>query len=258
VKALLAAVSSAEPSYSMDAYHIVEVIKALQDDPDTDPEDIFLVEWAYLPLLDRDHSVSPKLLENRLASDPAFFCEVIRFIYRSNKEDKSDKEPSEQDKSIAINAWRLLHKWRTPPGMQPDGVFSQEQFTQWLKQTKETCVESGHLEVALLHIGQVLIYCPPDSQGLWIDQNAADALNGKDAEEMRNGFRLEVFNSRGAYTVDPTGKPERELAEQYRQKADEVENAGYQRFAVTLRSLAESYDRDADQIINESTMEGED
>ena len=258
VKALLAAVSSAEPSYSMDTYHIIEIIKALQDDSDTDPEDIFLVEWAYLPLLDSDHSVSPKLLENRLASDPAFFCEVIRFIYRSNKEDKSDKEPSEQDKSIAINAWRLLHEWRTPPGMQHDGVFSQEQFTQWLEQTKEMCAESGHLKVALLHIGQVLIYCPPDSQGLWIDQNAADALDGKDAEEMRNGFRTEVFNSRGVYTVDPTGKPERELAEQYRQKADEVENAGYQRFAVTLRSLAKSYDRDADQIINESTMEGED
>jgi hypothetical protein len=258
VKALLAAVSSAEPSYSMDVYHIVEIIKALQDDPDIDPEDIFQVEWDYLPLLYRDRSVSPKLLENRLASDPAFFCEVIRFIYRSNKEDKSDKEPSEQDKSIAINAWRLLHEWRTPPGMQPDGVFSNEHFTQWLEQTKEMCAESGHLEVALLHIGQVLIYCPPDSQGLWIDQNAADALNGKDAEEIRNGFRTEVFNSRGAYTVDPTGKPERELAEQYRQKADEVENAGYQRFAVTLRSLAESYDRDANQIINKYTMEGED
>ena len=258
VKALLAAVSSAEPSYAMNTYHIVEIIKVLQDEPDTDPEDLFRVEWAYLPLLNQHSGASPKLLENRLTSDPAFFCEVIRLIYRSKKEEKSEKEPSEQDKSIATNAWRLLHEWRTPPGTQPDGTFSHEHFTEWLKQTKRTCVESGHLEVALLHIGQVLIYCPPDSQGLWIDQNAADALNGKDAEEMRNGFRLEVFNSRGAYTVDPTGKPERELAEQYRQKADEVENAGYQRFAVTLRSLAESYDRDADQIINESTMEGED
>ena len=258
VKALLTAVSSAEPSYAMDAYHIVEIIKALQDDPDTDPEDLFRVEWAYLPLLNQHSDASPKLLENRLASDPAFFCEVIRLIYRSKKEEKSEKEPSEQDKSIATNAWRLLHEWRTPPSTQHDGVFKREQFTQWLEYIKEACAESGHLEVALTHIGQVLIYCPPDSQGLWIDQTAADALNSKDAEKMRNGFRLEVFNSRGAYTVDPTGKPERELAEQYRQKADEVENAGYQRFAVTLRSLAESYDRDADQIINESTMEGED
>jgi hypothetical protein len=258
VKALLAAVSSAEPSYVMDAYHIVEIIKALQDDPDTDPDNLFLIEWTYLSLLDRHNDASPKHLENRLASDPAFFCEVIRLIYRSKKEDKSEKEPSEQEKSIATNAYELLREWRTPPGMQPDGSFSRKQFSQWLEYTKEACTESGHLEVALKHIGQVLIYCPPDPQGLWIDQNASDALNGKDAEEMRKGFRLEVFNSRGAHFVDPTGKPEQELAEQYRQKADEIENAGYQRFAITLRSLAESYDRDADQIIKEYTMEGED
>lgn len=251
VKALLAAVSSAEPSYAMDAYHIVEIIKALQDDPGTDPDDLFQVEWAYLPLLDRHNGASPKLLENRLASDPAFFCEVIRLIFRSNKEDKSEKEPSEQDRSIATNAWRLLHEWRTPPGTQPDGAFSREQFTQWLEQTKETCAESGHLEVALTHIGQVLIHCPPDPDGLWIHRAAADALNDKNAEKMRNGFSIAIFNSRGVHTVDPTGKPERELAEHYRKKAEDVENAGYQRFAVTMRSLAESYDRDADRIVAE-------
>jgi hypothetical protein len=257
VKALLAAVSSAEPSYAMDADNIVEIIKALQDDLDTDPEDLFRVEWAYLPLLDRHSDISPKLLENRLASDPAFFCEVIRLIYRSEKEDKCEKEPSEQDKSIATNAYGLLDEWRTPPGTQPDGAFSREQFTEWLEQTKEMCAESGHLEVAIRHVGPVLFYCPPDPQGLWIDQTVADVLNGKDTEEMRNGFCLEVFNSREAHVVDPTGKPERELAEQYRQKANEVENAGYQRFAVTLRSLSESYDRDADRLIDEYNSEGE-
>ncbi|MDO8141082.1 MAG: hypothetical protein Q6358_06240 [Candidatus Brocadiales bacterium] len=251
VKALLAAVSSTEPSYTMDAYHIVEIIKALQNDPGTDLEDLFRVEWAYLPLLDRNHDASPKLLENRLASDPAFFCEVIRLIYRSKKEDKSEKEPNERDKAIATNAWRLLHEWRTPPGTQLDGSFSREQFTQWLEYTKKACAESGHLEVALTHVGQVLFYCPPDPQGLWIDQTAADALNGKDAEKMRDGFRMEVFNSRGVHWVDPNGKPERELAEQYRQKGDDVENAGYQRFAATLRSLSESYDCDAERIVAE-------
>ena len=51
--------------------------------------------------------------------------------------------------------------------------------------------------------------------------------------------------------VDPTGKPERELAEQFRRKAEEVENAGFQRFAVTLRSLAEGYDREAERIIGD-------
>ena len=128
---------------------------------------------------------------------------------------------------------------------------------QWLENVKAACNESGHLEVALSQVGQVLIYCPPDPQGLWIDQTVADALNARDAEEMRNGFRLGVFNSRGVHWIDPTGKLERELAEQYRQKAEEVENAGYQRFAVTLRSLAEGYDREADRIIAEHKHESE-
>lgn len=249
VKALIAALTSPEPSYAMDTYHIVEIIKALQADSGTNPDDLFRVEWAYLSLLNRHRGASPKLLENKLASDPAFFCEVIRLIYRSKKEDKSEKETSEQDGNIATNAYRLLREWRTPPGMQPDGVFSREQFTQWLDQIKETCEESGHLEVALSSVGKVLFHCLPDQQGLWIDQAAADALNAKDAAGMRSGFRSEAFNSRGVHWVDPTGKPERELAEQYRQKADEVENAGYQRFAATLRSLSESYDRDADRIV---------
>lgn len=254
VKALLAAISSTEPAYSMDSYHIIEIIKALQKEPDTDPDDLFQVEWGYLPLLDSHSGASPKLLENRLASYPAFFCEVIRLLYRSKKEEKSEKEPSEQDESIATNAWELLCKWRIPPGMQPDGVFSHKEFTHWLEHTKEACAESGHLDIALTHVGQVLFYCPPDPQGLWIDQAAADALNGKDAEEMRSGFRSKVINSRGFHSVDPTGKPERELAEQFRRKADEVENKGYQRFAVTLRNLSEFYNRDADRIVAEHNM----
>lgn len=249
VKALLAATSSTEPSNLVDVYHICEVIKILQNDPDTNEEDLFRIEWKYLPLLDSYHGTSPKLLENRLATQPEFFCEVMRLIYRSSKETETPIEPSEEEKSVATNAYRLLQKWKTPPGTQLDGSFSGEQFTNWLKRAKEICTESGHLDIALNHIGQVLFYCPPDPQGLWIDQAAADALNAKDAEIMRNGFRCAIFNSRGVHTVDPTGEAERQLAQKYRQQADEVENCSYQRFAATLRELAEDYDFDAGRII---------
>jgi hypothetical protein len=250
VTALIAALSSKEPPNRMDSYHIIEIIKALQSDPSSDPDDLFRVEWAYLPLLDRYNGVSPKTLENRLASDPEFFCEVIRLIYRSKNEDKPEKEGSEQDKAIATNAWQLLHDWRTPPGTRADGSFCGKEFLNWLEMTQKICTDSGHLDIAYQHIGHVLFYCPPDPQGLWIDQNVAAALNDKAAEHIRTGFSSEIFNSRGAYCVDPTGKPERELAEQYRQKADEVENAGYQRFAATLRSRAEYYEQEADRIRN--------
>jgi hypothetical protein len=251
VRALLAALSSSEPIYAMDAYHIVELIKFLQAEPSVNQDDLFRVEWAYVPLLDRHRGAAPQLLESRLANDPEFFCEVIRLIYRSKKEDQSPKEPPEESKAIAINAWRLLHEWKTPPGTQKDGTFSEERFTKWLQMVKEACKESGHLEVALINIGEVLIHTPPDPNGLWIRRAVAAALNDRDADDMRAGFRTGTYNSRGVHWVDPTGKPERELAEQFRRKAEEVENAGFQGFAVTLRGLADGYDREAERIIND-------
>lgn len=253
IRALLAALSSNEPSYAMDGYHIVELIKFLQADPSADQDDLFRVEWAYIPLLDNhSHSgATPQLLESRLANDPEFFCEVIRLIYRSKKEDQQPKEATEESKAIATNAWRLLYEWKTPPGTQTDGTFSDEHFTEWLQNVKAICTESGHQEVALINIGEVLIHTPPDPDGLWIRAVVAAALNDREADEMRDGFRTGTYNSRGAHWVDPTGTPEKELAEQFRRKAEEVENAGFQRFAVTLKNLADGYEREAERIIGD-------
>jgi len=76
----------------------------------------------------------------------------------------------------------------------------------------------------------------------------AGVLNAEDSKEIRIGFRTELFNSRGVHWVDPTGKPERELAKKYRKQAEEIEAAGFHRLAATLRELAESYEREAEKI----------
>lgn len=251
IQALLAAVSLSENNTTMDGYHIVELIKFLQTDPSANKDDLLSVEWAYLPLLDRDRGAAPQHIENRLANDPDFFCEVIRLIYRSKKEDQPSREPTEESRAIATNAWQLLHEWKTPPGTQEDGTFSEQRFTEWLERVKEICTESGHLEVAFVKIGEVLIHTPPDPDGLWIRRVVAAALNDREADDMRTGFSTGTYNSRGVHRVDPTGKPEKELAEQFRSKAEEIENAGFQRFAVTMRGLADGYEREAERIITE-------
>jgi len=251
VRALLAALSSKEPVYAMDSYHIVELIKYLQSNLDVSSDDLFRIEWAYLPLLNHYNGASPKLLEKRLANDPKFFCEVIQLIYRSKNKDKIESKITEESKEIATNAWRLLYEWKTLPGMQDDGMFDRMHFIDWLKHVKESCTKSGHLEVALIRVGKILIHCPPDPGGLWINRAVAEALNAIDAGQMRDGFKTGIYNSRGVHTIDPSGRPERELAKQYREKAEDVENAGFYRFAVALRELADGYDREAERIIAE-------
>jgi hypothetical protein len=113
------------------------------------------------------------------------------------------------------------------------------------------------LEVVLVNVGIVLIHAPAAPDGLWIHHSVAAALNDRDAETMRNGFRTGKYNSRDVHWVDHTGKPEKELAEQFRRKAKEVENAGYQRFAITLRYWADGYKRESERIVGENLLEGQ-
>lgn len=246
VRTLLSALHSPETPQATDAHEITEVIKALQQDPSTNLDDLFRVEWAYLPLLDRHHGASAKLLEQRLADDPDFFCEVIRTVFRSKNEERAVEEPTEQQKNIATNAYRLLHQWRTPPGSQKDGTYNAGALVAWLEHVKAACAESGHLEIALTMVGRVLIYAPQDLDGLWLHRSVATALNAKDAKDMRDGFRTELFNSRGVHGFTAGGE-ERGLAAGYRRQADQAESAGFHRLANSLRELAASYERDAER-----------
>jgi hypothetical protein len=244
VRALLAALESTEGPHAMDAYQTVDIIKALQADPATSAEDLFEVEWTYLPLLDQHSGAAPKLLWRRLATEPGFFCEVIRLVFRSKEEERPSDEVTEERKRIATNAYRLLSEWQTPPGCQTDGTYDGDAFNRWLDAAKSECSGTGHIEVAMTMLGHALIYVPADPDGLWIHRAAAAALNAKDAGDMRDGFSTELFNSRGVHGFS-AGREEHELAKKYRSQADAVEESGFHRLATTLRDLAGSYERDA-------------
>ena len=248
VRVLQAVLHSSEGAHAIDVHAVVEVIQGLQEDPKTNSNDLFQVEWAFLPLLDRHHDASPKLLEQRLADDPAFFCEVIRTVFRSKHEERPVEELTEQQKDIATNAYRLLSEWRTPPGSQTDGTYNGDALTAWLEAVKAACAESGHLAIALSKVGHVLIYTPPDLDGLWLHHAAATALNAKDTGDMRDGFSTALLNARGAHWVDPEGREERALATKYRDQAEQLESQGYHRLANTFRELAVSYERDAERL----------
>ncbi|AMS32774.1 hypothetical protein AEM42_10990 [Betaproteobacteria bacterium UKL13-2] len=246
VQALVAALESSEGTHSIDTYETTEVIKALQSDPSTNGEDLFRVEWAYLPLLNRHSGASPKHLWHRLATEPGFFCEVIRLVFRSKNADQSSEDATEDRKNIATNAYRLLSNWQTPPGHRSDENYDGAALNQWLDAVKAECTATGHYEIAMTMLGHSLIYVPADPDGLWIHRAAASALNQKEATDMRDGFRTELFNSRGVHGFT-SGEAEKNIATKYRAQADEVDAAGFYRLATTLRELADDYERQAER-----------
>lgn len=211
---------------------------------------------GYLPLLSRDlNQVAPKALEQRLADDPNFFCEVIQRTFRSEKQGQTEQEPTEEEKSIAQNAYRLLHDWQTVPGTAPDGSFDGKALGKWLADVKQQATASGHLSIALDRVGKVLAHAPADPQGLWIHKAVAEALNAKDAESMLAGFTCEQFNMRGAHW-DTKGKQEREIAADYYAKANALEGEGCVRLATAVRELAKGYEREAESDARRDSLEG--
>ncbi|AVI65858.1 hypothetical protein CKQ84_08155 [Shewanella sp. WE21] len=253
-KALLALVQSEEQAERVDSYHITQIIKYLQKNIDTDEDKLFQVEWAYVSLLDQHAEGSPVTLENRLASTPSFFCELIQLVYRAKDIAADAAEQTELSRSIAINAYRLLSTWSSVPGTQPNGVFNPEAFSEWLTAMEDIVKASGHYDVALIQLGNVLVHSPAGTDGLWIHPVIANAMNSRERSSLRDGYRTGILNSREAHIVDPEAKPERALADKYRRRANEVENAGYQRLALTLREVADSYDREAERIISRGDL----
>ena len=246
--ALLAVVQAEASEGSIDDYGIITIIKALQENIATDQDKLFHVEWVYVSLLDEHSDCSPVTLENKLTSDPSFFCELIQIIYRAYGVEP--EETSEKQLNIANNAERLLKIWKVVPGYQVGDVFDPDLFVGWLTEVEKTAKVSGHYDIAMRELGNVLVNAPKGPDGLWIHPVIAKEMNNKKRSRLRSEYKTAIYNSRGAYTLDPEAKPEKALAEKYRQRADQVEDVGYHRLATTLRGLAESYDQDAERIIS--------
>ncbi|MDP0563528.1 MAG: hypothetical protein QS721_14855 [Candidatus Endonucleobacter sp. (ex Gigantidas childressi)] len=136
---LLALVDSEELS---DHNDITAIIKALQNNADTDQDSLFHVEWAYVAFLGRSRAASPLTLENRLASNPDFFCELIQLAYFPEGSEE-EKESTEQSCNKAKNVSELLSVWSIVPGAPTNAEFNPDAFTKWLNSVEETTKALG-------------------------------------------------------------------------------------------------------------------
>jgi hypothetical protein len=247
VRVLNALGETTDAAGSIDPHAITQLIGVLQKHPKTDPDDLVKIEWQFLALLDGMSSPSPISLERALATNAEFFCDVIQLMFRSKRDGESSEALTKNRHALASNAFRLLQNWSTPPGSREDGTFDGEALTSWFERVKARCSEIGHLGTAKEYVGKVLFNSPPDPSGLWLHKAAAEILNAKDSDDVRNGYAMAIFNSRGVYFPDAEGRAEREFAVRYRKQAEEVELAGYYRLADTLKEVAQGYDRQAEQ-----------
>ena len=247
-KALLAWPSSDERPVRIEPYTVVKIIGALQEAPESNRDRLMEVEWLNLALFEDRRIGSPKTLESGIANNPELFCKIIDILYPIKTEELSSDEDRRELQARSRNAWKLLRNWKIPPGTQPDGTFRPGDFKTWLQRVNEDLDGSELQVLALQQLGEVLVHSPSDPSGVWIHHSIAEALNDKSACAMLEGYHLGVVNGRGTHFVDWTGTQKMALAEEFTQKAEDVEIEGYPRLAAELRRIAEDYSLEAEQV----------
>ncbi|CAH0253376.1 hypothetical protein SRABI02_03230 [Plantibacter cousiniae] len=206
-----------------------------------DEDQIALLEWRYLPLLQRDAEMPA--LQRLLAKDPRTFVQMIEMVFRpaSARNEEQVEKPSE-DSNLASNAFRLLREWKVVPGTNDEGVVEASALRKWLEGARELLAEADRTEIGELQIGEVFAHSPEDPDGTYPALPVRDILEDAPDERLARGFSIGVYNKRGVTSRGMTegGQQEYDLANKYSAWAEAVQ-ASHPRTAATLRDIAETY-----------------
>lgn len=233
---------------TLDDYAVQKIIGWFQQQEDIDLELRSDIEFIYLPMLDDYSEVRPRALNTRLSLEPEYFCSLIELCY---KERNGEKREIELNKSLSDRLYEILFQFKVIPGIDWNGNFDAKRFDYWMKTVKTWSRDNDRYEVAMHTVGSGLSYAELDEDKL--PQTAViEELNRVENEELRRGYYLGIINQRGVHWIDPEGKPELELAEDYENRANIAESRGYSRYAGILRVIGDEFKREAKSNILEA------
>lgn len=216
---------------SMLAYYIEQLLEYLETFSCDD--ELFALELRFVRLL---HDKPKCYLYRRMAEDSEAFLLIVSIAYNLGLAEERSLKISD-DVRIAF-VFQILYNWKIAPGYDSGGNFDEQVFHKWIESARSETKDERALEHIDREIGRTLFYAKPEND-FFLPEAVAEFLENNEA--ALQGYGFEIINSRGVFTVDPTGAPEDKLADEYEQKAAEAEAMGYLNIAVSMRSTARSY-----------------
>jgi hypothetical protein len=221
-----AATQKSEENIRFDGYEIGQFFETLDKRSDVNHNTLIQLEWFFLPILDSySTSRSPKILHDELSKNPAFFVDILKWVFVPKDTDLLEKErvgvSNEIIQSRATQGYRLLHSWKKIPGMNEDGTIDEVFLEYWTHTARALAEEVGRLEVADMQIGQVLAQYPEKDLN-WPPDSICSIIESINTKSIKNNFSTALFNKRGSSTrgVFEGGNIERGHAEYFKKLAE--------------------------------------
>lgn len=224
-------------------YNVTMLLDFLYTQDQVDRQHLTRLEWRYLPLLE-PHERPTRVLHEELTRDPGFFTDVIEVIYSRQQSDE-ERKPSEDQRQLSTQAYRLLTSWRMPPGSDDPGYPSLED---WVHDARTELTRRNLLHAGDQFIGQSLGRTAEDPDGTWPGERVREIIEDVRSSDLESGIIFTVFSSEGATwrSLDTGGQPERARANMYQRYAKTV-GTDWPRTRRLLIHIAEAWDRRARQ-----------
>ncbi len=244
--------------YGVDDYYISEALSSLQGRTGVSSNEMAQLEFMYLKALHRSEHGIPNL-ERQISESPALFVQVLALAFKRNDggQDPSEwrTENPKYRAGLASAAYQLLGRIQRIPGTaDQDGKINAEALLAWVIEARRLCTEHGRVEIGDEKIGELLSRDLVKENGEWPCLPICKVMEEIASQEIGRGFRIGVYNSRGAHYREEGGQQERELAAQYRRWA-KLREFDFPYVSSVLESIAVGYDREAERWDTEAKVE---
>lgn len=106
-----------------------------------DKTELARLEWMYLVLLSSTYTIrKPRILYAELATDPTFFIEILKLLYKPKTTSESEEKLTDEEKkakaSMAEQAYRLLSNWNKVPGTDENNLIDDDKLRNWVKDVR--------------------------------------------------------------------------------------------------------------------------
>ena len=238
---------------SFKGYEIERIFEAIDNRNDLEKDTLRNLEWLYLPLFDSYGTKrNTKVLEEELAKSPEFFVDVLKWIYMPKEKGKIEEERKELTDEIIQNrarqAYSLLHSWKKIPGMDSDNSIDKKILMDWIEKVRTLAEKESRLEVADMHIGQVLAEYPEDVKE-WPQEKIFQIIEEINTDSLKRNYSTALFNKRSFSTRGhfEGGDIEREKAAYFGKLADKFKNV-YPNVSEIFKNLEQRYIEDAKRM----------
>lgn len=227
---------------TMLTFHVERALEAIEGRPDISVGEVAQREYSLLPLL--QFSKRRLRIHELMASDPAFYHQLLREVFRGKSEPKVEVDASTQAR--ATLAYSLLSNFDRLPGTH-ETVIDAVVLTGWIDEVRKLGLSTDRAEITDDFVGKILAHAPKDSDGVWPHRAVREQIERLRSEVIERAIKMERYNMRGVHHkgLYDGGNQERELARTHHLDAELTST--WPRTSNLLNTIARKWEADAER-----------